>query len=397
MTGVPHANFTGMCWDGTVLYGISTSLTASQIFAINTATGVCTPIGAASSICAGGVALMGRIGAQNGLYVIDIVADNFYQVSKSTGVFTLVGSLGVNANFGQDACVDPNDNIFYWIAYTTGPQLRRLDLSGSSTLLCTYPAQGTGIACVPHSSPSANICRNGINIAVPNGSSGARDTIRMIGNNACSLIDINVKIDTFIHTWISDMQFSLTHNGTTNVNLFLNRGGSGDNIIGCTFNDSAANPISSGIAPFTGSFRAEQPLIIYNGQTPSGNWVLFMLDPGGGDLGFLKAWCIEFQFTCPTGGVQTVEIPFTYRLYQNYPNPFNPVTSIKYGLPKYGKTSLVVYDVLGKVVTTLVDSEFKDAGTYEVRWDATNFSSGIYFYRLISGDFDGTMKMVLVK
>jgi len=406
MTGVPSANFTGMCWDGTTMYGISTTISNSQIFSINMTTGVCTPIGAASATCAGAINLMGRIGTQYSMFVCDIVLDNLYKVNKGTGVFTLVGPLGANANFGQDGTVDPADNAFYWMAYTTGPQLRKLDTAvGSSTLLCSYLAQATGIAC-PASGPpppppctyQTTLCRNGINVPVPdNNTAGARDTIRMIGNQGCAVCDVNVKIDTFPHTWISDMQFKLTHNGATNVNLFLNRGGSGDNIIGCTFNDSAANPISGGTPPFTGSFRPEQPLSAYNTQSPAGSWEIFMIDQFAGDLGFLKAWCMIISYSCPTGGIQTVEVPFTYRLSQNYPNPFNPVTTIKYGLPKYGNTSLTVYNITGQVVKTLVANEFKDAGTYEVTFDASNLSSGVYFYTLESGSFKETKKMLLVK
>jgi hypothetical protein len=392
ITGVPQANLTGMCWDGTTLFGVSTSLTVSQIF--NATTG--TPIGSPSAVCAGAILVMGRYGSQNGLFSVDIVADNWYKWNKTTGVATLVGPLGVNANFGQDGCVDPNDNTFYWMAYTTGPELRKLDTNGSSVVLCTYTAQATGIACVPRTSPYSAICRHGLNLVIPDLIT-MRDTIRMIGNNACSLIDVNVKLDTFIHTWDSDMAFSMTHNGTTTVALITNRGGSGDNFIGTVLDDSAATPISGGTAPFTGSFRPEQPLNTYNSQSPAGSWELIMLDNAGGDTGILKAWCITFQFTCPTGGLQTVEIPVKYILGQNYPNPFNPVTTIKYGLPKFGKTNLVVYDILGRVVTKLVDNDFKDAGTYEVKWDATNFSSGIYFYTLESGSYKETKKMLLIK
>ena len=174
MTGVPSANFTGMCWDGTTLYGISTTITNSQIFSVNTTTGVCTPIGAASTTCPGAINLMGRIGAQYSLFVVDIVNNNLYKVLKGTGVFSLVGPLGADPNFGQDGTVDPADNAFYWMAYTTGPQLRKLDTAtGSSTLLCSYLAQATGIAC-PTSGPppvvctlSTTLCRNGLNVVVP--------------------------------------------------------------------------------------------------------------------------------------------------------------------------------------------------------------------------------------
>lgn len=101
MTGVPQANFTGMCWDGTTMYGLSTSLTRSQIFTVNMNTGVCTPLGIQSTLCAGGITLLGRPGSRYSLFVMDIVSDNLFKVNKTTGIFSLVGPLGLDINFGQ--------------------------------------------------------------------------------------------------------------------------------------------------------------------------------------------------------------------------------------------------------------------------------------------------------
>ena len=89
-------------------------------------------------------------------------------------------------------------------------------------------------------------------------------------------------------------------------------------------------------------------------------------------------------------------IPAQSALGQNYPNPFNPTTTIAYGLPQAGKVQLTVYNLLGKEVTRIVDGEMP-AGYHEISLDATDLSSGIYFYRLQTGDFVQTRKMVLLK
>ncbi|MBX7045667.1 MAG: T9SS type A sorting domain-containing protein [Ignavibacteria bacterium] len=89
-------------------------------------------------------------------------------------------------------------------------------------------------------------------------------------------------------------------------------------------------------------------------------------------------------------------IPGDYILNQNYPNPFNPVTNIQYLLPKQGFVSLKVYDVVGRMIKELV-SELKEAGNYSVTFDATNFSSGVYFYRIEVNGFVDTKRMVLMK
>ena len=96
-------------------------------------------------------------------------------------------------------------------------------------------------------------------------------------------------------------------------------------------------------------------------------------------------------------------LPVGWSLEENYPNPFNPSTTIEYSLHQPGDVSLIVYDLLGKEVARLVD-EAQQSGSYKISWDASNISSGIYFYRLQvrqpggrAGDFVETRKMVLLK
>ncbi|MBI5402033.1 MAG: T9SS type A sorting domain-containing protein [Ignavibacteriae bacterium] len=89
-------------------------------------------------------------------------------------------------------------------------------------------------------------------------------------------------------------------------------------------------------------------------------------------------------------------IPKDFRLSQNYPNPFNPVTNIKYDLPKDVMVNIKVYDLLGKEIKTLVN-EFKQAGSYLVSFNGSEFASGIYFYRIQAGSFTQVKRMVLIK
>jgi len=99
----------------------------------------------------------------------------------------------------------------------------------------------------------------------------------------------------------------------------------------------------------------------------------------------------------PTVSVEIVDNKVSdYSLEQNYPNPFNPVTNIEYSVKEEGDVELYIYDVLGKVVVKLVD-EMKQAGNYSSQFDASNLSSGIYFYTLRVNDFVATKKMLLIK
>jgi hypothetical protein len=93
-------------------------------------------------------------------------------------------------------------------------------------------------------------------------------------------------------------------------------------------------------------------------------------------------------------------IPERFGLYQNFPNPFNPKSKIKYQIAKTQSKNqnviLAVYNALGEEIAVLVNEE-QSAGTYEVDWDAGVFPSGVYYYKLSTGDFTKTRKMVLVK
>lgn len=83
-------------------------------------------------------------------------------------------------------------------------------------------------------------------------------------------------------------------------------------------------------------------------------------------------------------------------LSQNYPNPFNPATNIKFDIPRRSNVKISIYDILGKEISVLVDEELNQ-GTFEVNWDASNFPSGVYFYKIEIGEFSESKKMILIK
>lgn len=107
---------------------------------------------------------------------------------------------------------------------------------------------------------------------------------------------------------------------------------------------------------------------------------------------------VYYDGECLITGINPVpgELPMVYNLSQNYPNPFNPSTNIKFALPLAGDVLITVYDLNGKLVSTLVN-EHKAAGNYSVDFNAARLSSGVYFYKIKSGEFSDTKKMVLIK
>jgi hypothetical protein len=116
---------------------------------------------------------------------------------------------------------------------------------------------------------------------------------------------------------------------------------------------------------------------------------------GPNDDGLAGAFWVFYD---PTVSVSTIsqEVPKSFSLSQNYPNPFNPTTKFKIQIAKLTDTKITVFDVLGKEVAILVNQQLQP-GTYEIDFDGSNYSSGLYFYKLMAGDFAETRKMILIK
>jgi len=137
------------------------------------------------------------------------------------------------------------------------------------------------------------------------------------------------------------------------------------------------------------------------------DWILQMLT---GVVTNIWAYNDSIVWTCgnggriwhsTTGGLVFINqisslVPKKIILYQNYPNPFNPTTKINFAIPKSGFVTLKIYDILGREIKTLVN-EIKQAGNYTIDFNASEFSSGVYFYRLESGMFREIKRMVLIK
>jgi hypothetical protein len=223
-----------------------------------------------------------------------------------------------------------------------------------------------------------------------------RATRIVINGNTVSKVNIYVR------------PFGVRMRGYTAVNGTVRVGGqgvitgafvyaiSGGEISGYGITDNSGNYLISGLAPGTYAVTVDKTgfdevgsqsaTVSYNNSTTPGRQTSTPVIQ-------------TINFT--VSGTTSVVAPFSniamdYRLEQNYPNPFNPSTMISFALPQPGLTTLKVYNILGQEVTTLLNG-FEKSGVHQVLFDAATLSSGVYFYKLQSGNFVQSKKMVLLK
>ena len=210
------------------------------------------------------------------------------------------------------------------------------------------------------------------------------------------LAEVEVSLDTIIHSSDSDLIITLSHSGITDT-LVNRRGGNGDNFIFTRLFDAATNPISSGSAPFTGDFKPDSPLKAFLGLDPNGEWKLRIYDAEAGNSGFLQAWELKLYFAGITGVVNETELrKGDFILNQNYPNPFDKNTIISWEQADWAQVVMKVYNFLGQEISILIDKTMSD-GHHEVIFDKAGLPEGVYFYQLRAYDFIETKKMVVCR
>ena len=109
--------------------------------------------------------------------------------------------------------------------------------------------------------------------------------------------------------------------------------------------------------------------------------------------------CIEACFLASNDEIN--QLPHAFNLYNNYPNPFNPVTTLRYDLPEDALVNITIYDIMGRIVRTLINSQ-QNAGFKSIQWNANNdagspLSAGLYLYKVETDNFVQTRKMILLK
>jgi len=169
---------------------------------------------------------------------------------------------------------------------------------------------------------------------------------------------------------------AVSPNGTSGTNLFA--GTNGDGVFLSTNGGLNWTAVNTGLTNSSVSAFAVRGTNLFVGTVGAGVW---------------RRPLSEMVTSMSTS---SGDIPNEFKVEQNYPNPFNPATTIRYGLPQRSNVVLTVYNTLGQEVSTLVQRQ-QEAGSYEVKFDGSALASGVYFYRLQTGSFVDTKKLLLLR
>ncbi len=181
----------------------------------------------------------------------------------------------------------------------------------------------------------------------------------------------------------------LANESTNNYNSWFDASGSTQNAAGSYLEGTVNVQSEFGYIP------SKLYIAVGRYATNDGGELTTQVPSGNGDSNIDADEFFEFDYS-----ITSIEdksfIRKDFQLLSNYPNPFNPSTKIKYSIPEGGRVVVKIFDILGKEVITLTD-EYKDAGYYEVEFNAGNLSSGVYFYKIVSGRYSEIKKMVLLR
>jgi subtilisin family serine protease/subtilisin-like proprotein convertase family protein len=320
----------------------------------------------------------------------------YYRVGA--GAFTFLNASVISADTFkfQIPAQSPGATIEYYLAAQD---------TAATPNVTTLPAGGSGINPPGTTAPAerfsyrTGLIKSAVSTTTPkicNDMQTIRDTIFISGQPNEGALDVEVKLN-LSHRNLSDVDVILRHDSRQSE-LTTDNGGSGDSYVNTIFDDQAGTSITAGTPPYTGRFRPETPLTTFNDQLINGYWILeYTDDASGGNTGTLDSWELEIRYSIFLGIVNTNTIPSGFSLGQNYPNPFNPATNIKFGLPSKSNVTLEVFDLSGRLVTTLLDNVSYEAGFHDVRFNGGSFSSGVYFYRIKTDKDISVKKMLLIK
>ena len=219
------------------------------------------------------------------------------------------------------------------------------------------------------------------------------DNIVLAGEG--EIMDLKVKLN-ITHTRTGDLRVILSGPDGTVSLLSDKNGGNGDNYTNTTFDDDALTSITDGTAPFTGSYRPQMPLSMFNNTSLNGSWQLRVNDNKQGSTGTLDSWCLQILYRDATVDVASLESEAGDLLLQNYPNPTPGVTNIKFRLEQPSHVRLEVYNLFGQRIAELANRKF-DAGNHLLVAGLSHLAPGRYVYQLVTDRITLTKSLVITR
>lgn len=394
MSGFTVVGATSITWnsDNLEFYAIvkTISPTARHLARVDPFTGVCTHIGALSSTAfssmtynsdLGIMYLMGGSGGPIG------VAECLFSVDLTTAATTFLAGPFPVGTFGEVIAYNYDDDmIYHWSGEAPGAAMEKI----SPVTFTATPIVPSGI---PHSEIQGAVYVGGGSFVATDllFATGVTTSFTISATGFATLIGPTpfqarglAYIDPLLPVELASFTSSVTNN---NVKLMWSTVTELNNS-GFDIERSSANLSWTKIDNVPGNGTTSQPMNYsytdVNLPTGSYNYRLKQIDING-----------NFEYFNLVNEV-VIGIPEKHQLLQNYPNPFNPSTSIDFRLPYGGNVKIEVFDNSGRQVSVLLD-EFKSAGYYSVRFDASALSSGTYYYKLNAGIFSEVKKMIVLK
>jgi photosystem II stability/assembly factor-like uncharacterized protein len=241
--------------------------------------------------------------------------------------------------------------------------------------------------------------RNNRNLAIKD-LSETRDTLLAdfsdMKRSGYQMVGLEVMIDSIIHSKASDLEISLSHLGVSQT-LVTQVADTGANFLWLRLTDDASTLVTEGIAPFSGNHKPVQPLTVFNGLDPEGEWILAVKDKTPGNTGVLKAWGIKphFERLVSIAEKPATDIGSSIQLNQNTPNPFSGSTTIHWSSSASGFTTLKVFTASGIEIETLT-SKYLPKGDYTIQFDRTDLDPGVYYYQLMINGHQVTKKLIIL-
>ena len=201
---------------------------------------------------------------------------------------------------------------------------------------------------------------------------------------------------------ISSSYFSMNSKPTDFNGYFKFNSDGGDSLAIYTILYSGGTAIGTGDTIITSSYsnwtNFDAKISYISSSIPDSAWIWIYVSPIIGSHANTVFYLDDLSYSGSATSVkeQTPGVPVEYKLYPNYPNPFNPSTRITFDNPKSGITRLDIYNSLGQKISTLYNGKLS-AGEHTFNWNAVDYPSGIYIYRISSGNFNAVRKMILLK